>query len=315
MVRNLYFSSTTDKNSMYMPTVISGFADEVSDDLSTQIQAIRELGWSHIDLRSVDGKNISSLNDAEFSQVLQELQENGIEIGCFGSTIANWGRDATDSLELDLAEMRNSIRHMQKAGVRYIRIMSYQLDSPLPLDSDHERVVIENIRQIVRLAEDGGVVCVHENCETWGGQSCRHSLRLLEQVDSEALKLVFDTGNPVGMHHVAGMPPYEYQDPLKFFQEVREHVAYLHIKDAAMEAGRLRYTFPGEGAGRIREILAEVRRHEMQVPIAIEPHVAAVFHDPSIKAPFEVRWNNFIDYGNQLVRMAQEAGITFSHAM
>jgi len=40
--------------------------------------------------------------------------------------------------------------------------------------------------------------------------------------------------------------------------------------------------------------------------------VAVVFHDPSIKAPFDERWNNFIDYGNQLVTMAEDAGIRFS---
>lgn len=298
---------------MIAPLIISGFADEVSDDLGLQIQAIRELGWSHIDLRSVRGKNVSCLNDKEFDQVFRELQENEVEIACFGSTIANWGRDAADSLDLDLEEMGNSIRHMQRAGVRYIRIMSYQLGAPLPLDSDHETTVIENIKKIVRLAEDGGVICVHENCETWGGQSCHHSLRLLEQVDSPSLQLVFDTGNPVGMYYVDGAPPYGYQDPLKFFQTVREHVAYLHIKDATMQDGRLHYTFPGEGSGKIREILELVYQTGMQIPISIEPHVAVVFHDPSIKASSNECWNNFIDYGNQLVSMAQEAGITFSH--
>ncbi|MEJ2058445.1 MAG: hypothetical protein P8X39_11475 [Desulfofustis sp.] len=45
---------------------ISGFTDEVSDDLDVQIRALKELGWSHIDLRTVDGKNVSGLSDDEF---------------------------------------------------------------------------------------------------------------------------------------------------------------------------------------------------------------------------------------------------------
>jgi sugar phosphate isomerase/epimerase len=291
--------------------IISGFADEVSDDLGLQIKALHELGWSHIDLRSVDGKNVSALSDKEFDRVYHQLQDNGIEIACLGSTIANWGRDARSSLEQDLAEMKRSIRHMHKAGVRYIRTMSYRLDKPRPLGDEHEKIVFENVKQIVRLAEENGIICLHENCETWGGQSCRHSLRLLEQVDSASLKLVFDTGNPVSMHYVAGEPPYPYQDSLEFFRQVREHVAYLHVKDGRMESGNLRYTFPGEGAGRVVEILELVHRTGMDIPISIEPHVAVVFHDASIKASFEQRWNNFIDYGNQLVRMAGETGISF----
>jgi len=294
--------------------ILSGFTDEVSDDLTLQIKALKELGWNYIDLRTVDGKNVSSLSDDEFDKVYQQLSENDIEIACFGSSIANWGREADNSLELDILEMKQSIRHMQKADVRFIRIMSYKVDSPVKLDSDHETIVIKNIGKIVRLAEESGIVCLHENCETWAGQSCQHSLRLLERINSPALKLVFDTGNPVSMYRIAGDPPYPYQDSLKFFQQVREHVAYLHIKDARWVDDTLHYTFPGEGLGNVEDILQMVNECNMEIPISIEPHVAVVFHDPSVQSSFDTRWHNFIDYGNQLVRMAEAAGITFSRA-
>lgn len=297
---------------MTVSTIISGFTDEVSDDLEIQVKALQELGWSHIDLRTVGGKNVSSLSDAEFDRVHQLLGEHGIEIACFGSTVANWGRDAGRDFELDMAEMKISLRHMTKAGVRFIRIMSYKLHRPLPLGSPEESLIIENIRKLVTLAEDQGVVCLHENCETWAGQSCLHSLKLLEQIDSAALKLVFDTGNPVAMLDVRGKEPYAYQDPLYFFDQVREHVAYLHIKDARRRDGAVNYCFPGKGKGRVEEILRRISEHNMKIPISIEPHVAVVFHDPSIEAGFEERWNNFIDYGNQLVTMAEGAGISFS---
>ncbi len=80
--------------------LITGFTDEVSDDLSLQIKALKKLGWKYIDLRTVDGKNVSSLTDQEFDLVYQQLTENDIKISCFGSTIANLGRDAVDSFSL-----------------------------------------------------------------------------------------------------------------------------------------------------------------------------------------------------------------------
>lgn len=293
-------------------SIISGFADEVSDDLSLQIKALKSLGWQHIDLRSIDGKNVSSLTADEFKKAHQQLAENNINIACFGSTIANWGRIAGDSFALDKAEMQNSIRYMHAADVRFIRIMSYKIDGPVRLDSDLESIIIRNIRELVKIAEDNDVICLHENCETWGGQSCKHSLRLLEQVNSPALKLVFDTGNPVFMKHIDGIEPYPYQDSLHFFQQVRDHVAYLHIKDGLMHNGSARYTFPGKGAGRVREILKLVSENDMAIPISIEPHISVVFHDPSVKASPEERWTNFIEYGKQLVTLAEEAGIIFS---
>ena len=297
---------------MTVHTIISGFTDEVSDDLMLQIKALKELGWGHIDLRTVNGKNVSSLSDDEFDRIYEQLTENDIEIACFGSSIANWGRSAQDSFELDLTEMKQSVRHMKKAGVQFIRIMSYKVDKPIELGSDLESVIIKNIKQIAQMAEDHGIICLHENCETWGGQSCHHSLRLLEKVNSPALKLVFDTGNPFSMKYIYGPEPYSYQDSYRFFQEVLPHIAYLHIKDGRMEDGVVRYTFPGEGSGRVKEILGYISDHDLTMPISIEPHVAVVYHDPSIKAPFQERWKNFIDYGNQLVALAEEAGITFS---
>lgn len=292
--------------------IIAGFTDEVSDDLSLQIKALKELGWNHIDLRTINGRNISSLSDHEFAEVHHQLTENNIEISCFGSTVANWGRDAIASFDQDMLEMKNSIQHMKKANVRFIRIMSYKLDAPVPLGSDYEKVVIKNIKHIVRLAEENDIVCLHENCQTWAGQSCHHSLRLLEEVNSAALKLVFDTGNPVGMHYVKGAEPYAYQNSLRFFQEVYTHVEYLHIKDARWAGKHLHYTFPGEGTGDVAEILKMLADCNSDIPVSIEPHVAVVFHDPSVTAPFAERWNNFIAYGKRLEEMAGEAGLIFS---
>lgn len=291
--------------------IITGFTDEVSDDLSLQIKALKELGWNHIDLRTVNGKNISSLTDKEFDHVHRQLTENNIQIACFGSTVANWGRDAVKSFDQDMLEMENSIRHMRKSGVQFIRIMSYKIDSPVPLGSDYESVVIANIQKLVQLAEENGIICLHENCQTWGGQSCRHSLRLLEEVNSPALKLVFDTGNPFSMDYVEGEEPYSYQNSLKFFQEVCPYVEYLHIKDGRWVKDSPQYTFPGEGLGNVAEILHLVKEHEMDIPISIEPHVAVVFHDPTVTTTTQERWDTFIKYGKDLVRMAGEAGIVF----
>jgi sugar phosphate isomerase/epimerase len=294
------------------PSIISGFTDEVSDDLDVQIRALKELGWNHIDLRTVDGKNVSTLSDEEFARVHRKLEENGITIACFGSTVANWGREVNSDLERDLEELRTSIRHMQTAGVKYIRIMSYKVSEPEPLGTPMEEQVISSIRKIAEIAEDSGIVCLHENCQTWGGQSHEHCLRLLEAVDSPALRLIYDTGNPVSMKDVSGNDPYYYQDSYLFYERVKEFVDYIHIKDAVVENDEPRYVFPGEGGGRVREILKSVAEERPGLPISIEPHVAVVFHDPSVQAPFEERWSSFIDYGRQAVRVAEEAGIRFS---
>lgn len=38
---------------------ISGFSDEISSELDTQLKTVSELGMRYISLRGVDGENIS----------------------------------------------------------------------------------------------------------------------------------------------------------------------------------------------------------------------------------------------------------------
>lgn len=45
---------------------LTGFADEAANDIDRQIAAIEKLGWSHIELRSVNGQNITDVSDADY---------------------------------------------------------------------------------------------------------------------------------------------------------------------------------------------------------------------------------------------------------
>jgi putative tricarboxylic transport membrane protein len=59
---------------------------------------------------------------------------------------------------------------------------------------------------------------------------------------------VFDTGNPpTTFDEQTGAEEGRYQDALAFYRRVRDHVVYIHIKDARIEDGTAVYTFPGVG--------------------------------------------------------------------
>ena len=53
---------------------LTGFADEAGSSLDIQIKATKELGWKYIETRNIDGKNLSTLTDAEFD-TQEECQE------------------------------------------------------------------------------------------------------------------------------------------------------------------------------------------------------------------------------------------------
>lgn len=289
--------------------VLTGFTDEAVSGLDGQIETCDLLGWRHMDLRSIDGKNIVNLDERAFNTACEKIQEAGLQVISFGSEIANWGRRINDPFDRDIEEMERAVPRMHRLGVKMIRIMSYRTaGGVLGENPEVEREIVRRLREIVKRAEDGGVICIHENCETWGGQSAEHTKFLIEQIDSPAFRLVFDTGNPFATRDRRGPPPRDYQDSLEFYRDVKEWVEYVHIKDGRMNGTDPVYTFPGEGDGKVPEVLRELRMDGYTAGISIEPHVAVVFHDPSVTAADEYRRESFIEYARRTNSLLKDAG-------
>ena len=106
----------------------SGISDEAGTDLATQIKAHKELGWSHIELRNVDGESFAEVDDATFDRIKGALDEAGLQVSCFASPIANWATKITDPLDRDMAILKTSIPRMQAMGTQFIRVMSWNND-------------------------------------------------------------------------------------------------------------------------------------------------------------------------------------------
>ncbi|MCX7704711.1 MAG: sugar phosphate isomerase/epimerase [bacterium] len=285
---------------------LTGFADEAAPDIDGQIRATKELGWKYIEARSIDGVQFTMIDDRKFDEIVEKLEQAGIKINCFGSGVANWSQKITEPPDKSYEEMKRAIPRMHRLGTKMIRIMSFAIPDEV-LDEDWSKEAIKRVKTIVKMAEDGGVLCVHENCSGWGSLSWEHTLRLLEGVNSPALKLVYDTGNPIFHLDVRGPKPYKRQDPWEFYTHVRDHVVYVHIKDGYVkEDGKSVCTFPGEGKGMVREILTDLFSRGYDGGISIEPHMAVVYHDPSIKSEAEARYRNYIEYGRRMEKLISQ---------
>lgn len=288
---------------------LTGFADEAAKALDGQIRATRELGWTKIESRNIGGKNIHDLSDAEFDVVCGKLAEAGVGINCFGSAIANWGKQIDQPFDSSLAETRRAIPRMQRLGTQLVRIMSFavrQDATGADLADQMEEERFRRVRELYNLFTDAGITPVHENCMNYGGMSWRHTLRLLENVPG--LKLVFDTGNPVFTDDRSRPAPYPKQSAWEFYARVREHVAYVHIKDGKWDAvaNQAVFTHIGDGDGDVRRILADLLRRGYAGGISIEPHLAVVYHDPAQQCEDAVRYANYVEYGRRLMRLLTE---------
>ncbi|MBS1369164.1 MAG: sugar phosphate isomerase/epimerase [Lentisphaeria bacterium] len=295
----------------------TGFADEAAAGIAGQIDATRELGWKWIEARAVDGCNLHDLPEEQFEAAAARLAESGIGVNCLGSAIANWSKDpfCERDFETTLGQLERALARMKRLNCTMLRGMSFRDRPDLPArDPELEANVFRKLRKMAAMCEDAGVLYLHENCNNYGGMSWKHTLKMLEQVDSPNFMLVFDTGNPVTAFDRSSDGERKPQDSWEFYRNVREFVRYVHIKDADYTAfdpekgfPDARPTFPGEGRGEVRRIVEDLLANGYDGGFSIEPHMAPAA--PAGLPPEEkARWkyDNYVEYGRRFMRMVDE---------
>lgn len=287
---------------------LTGIADEAGALIDTQIRATRELGWSTLEARTVEvpgfpKANLHDLPEPAFAVAEQKLKEAGVGVCCFGSTIMNWAKTIETPFDVTLQEVQRAIPRMQRLGARLVRVMSFK---PADAADRTPKAVFERVREVTRRFLDAGLQPVHENCMNHGGMSWQHALELLENVPG--LKWVFDTANPIFNPDRSKPKPWPRQDPWEFWTKVRDVTAHIHIKDATWNAAKkdADYNWPGEGSGRVRDILKDAFARGYDAGISIEPHVAVVFHDASVKSSEEGQYRTYVEYGRRLSKLVDE---------
>ena len=286
--------------------ILTGITDEAGALIDTQIKAVKELGWNTIEARSVEVEgfpkaNLHDIADEAFDVVEEKLKNGGVGVYCFGSTIANWGKKIDDPF--DLSEVERAIPRMQRLESQYVRIMSYAVREE---EDQLEEERFHRLREMTKRFLDAGITPVHENCMNYGGMSWQHALKLLENVPG--LKWVFDTANPVFNDDRSKPEPMPKQDPWEFWTHLKEHTVHIHVKDAIWDNSKndADYTLPGKGDGAVRRILSDALESGYDAGISIEPHLAVVFHDDSVKASDEEIYQSFIGYGKALMELLED---------
>ena len=280
---------------------LTGFTDEAASDFAGQIKVTKALGWDYLSARMIDGTNIHDLLETEFQRVCEQLETNNIKVAEFGTMIGSWAKTIDSDWDLTLKEIDRCIPRMKRLGVRFARIMSYGQCPWGEAQFEIER--FRRLRIITSKFKAAGLEALHENCMNWGGFSADHTLRLIEEVPE--LRLVFDTGNPVFQRDRSKPQPYPWQDALEFYHKVKHAIAHVHIKDGIMhqEEGDPEYTFAGEGEGHTKAIIADLMISGYKGFIAIEPHIAKVFHSEEQAANPQREYDLYLEYGQRFEQL------------
>jgi sugar phosphate isomerase/epimerase len=303
---------------------ITGIGDEAGNPLSTQIKAAKELGWDSIEARNVQvgdfpNGNLHEIPEEAFELAAAELESAGIGVCAFGSAIGNWAHTIDGDFQITLDEIGRAIPRMQRLGSKFVRIMSYAIcqdESGNDLADQMAPERFRRVREINQRFADAGITCVHENCMNYGGMGPAYALELLGEVPG--LKWVFDTGNPVfNRDRTKGDAPiHPMQDVWEFYEAVKDAIVHVHIKDGIWheDQNEMEYTWPADGHGDVKRILADLKARNYQGYLSIEPHMAVVFHDTpggsdsteqDAAAKAAAQYENYLEYGHRMAALVR----------
>jgi len=240
----------------------SAFADEIAADLTTQMDVCEANGVRCIDVRGIDGQNVSTFTVAATLEYKKQMDGRGFSVPCIGSPIGKVRIDEPFAEHLDLLKHCCGIAHA--FGAPYIRIFSFYPPTGGRI-ADHRAEVMDRMAAMVRAAEAADVVLLHENESDIYGEKPDGVKDLFATIRSENFKGIFDPANFI----TAGVAPYDDA----WTQGLAELTDYFHIKDKT--PGAPTCVPAGQGAGQIPEILADAKRRGFDGFITLEPHMKA----------------------------------------
>ena len=102
---------------------LAAFADESSPILSGQIDALKRNGFGHLEIRNVNGKNVSDLTLSEAKEIAAQLGDQGLSVKSLGSPIGKIPVDGDYGAHLDL--YKHTLDLAGAFGADKIRLCSF----------------------------------------------------------------------------------------------------------------------------------------------------------------------------------------------
>lgn len=238
--------------------LLSAFGDEVTDDLSEQLDVLASAGLEWIEVRGAWGKTVLEWDDRELERARDLIAGRGFRVSAVASPIGKSELDVPR--EFERGRLERAIYAANFFRTRLIRIFSYYVARQQHLQARAE--VLARVQELVQRASQADMVLLHENEKEIYGDTPERCLEILSHSNSPHLRMAFDPANFVQV----GVLPMTQAYPL-----LAEYITHVHIKDALVADGRV--VLPGQGDGQVLALLDALRASGYRGFLTLEPHL------------------------------------------
>ena len=233
------------------PAVIT---DEISADLDHALDVMAEYGVTGAELRQVWDKNIADTTPDDWPRIKASLDKHGARVvglatpfykcdlpgvdpdGPAGPLHSASARGLGDQIRL----LEHCIAAAHFFDTRLIRVFSFWKRGPLT--PDIEEYITDAFAEPAALAEREGVTLVLENEHACYLGTGAQTARVLAEINSPAVRAVWDPGNAF----MDGEVPFPTG-----YEAIKPFLAHVHVKDAQVVPGKLAPEFSAVGGGDI----------------------------------------------------------------
>ncbi len=230
---------------------LAAFADEADGRISEQIKAMVHNGIDFLEIRGVDGENISDITKEKAKEVRRQLDDAGLGVWSLGSPYGKTG--ICDDFGAHLDKFRHGLELADILGAKHIRMFSFYV--PSGDEAKYKDEVMKRLEMFIKEAEDSGIILCHENEKGIYGDIASRC----EEIHKEfpQLKAVFDPANFIQCG----------QDTKEAWKILSPYVEYMHIKDAQADGSVVP---AGKGIGNLPYLLENYKGSVL----TLEPHLS-----------------------------------------
>ena len=233
---------------------IFAFADEADKLGDGQIAAMKRNGLQGLEVRGVDGVNVSKITLDKARELRKKMDDNGLVTWSIGSPIGKIKLE--DDFNAHLDTLRHCLEVADILGVKNLRLFSFYMpkdEDPIPYKNE----VIDRMGAFLDVARGSGVLLCHENEKGIYGDIATRCLELHQALPE--LGGIFDPANYVQCG----------QDTMAGWELLKDHIHYLHIKDALADGSVVP---AGKGIGNVPFIVKSFMEQGGNA-CTMEPHL------------------------------------------
>ena len=204
--------------------------DELSSDLDAALDACARLGLTEVELRTLGGRSILALTDAELHAAVEQVRERGLAISALAAPLfkcslpdapapagALHGAAATATIEDSWRLLARALEVAGEFEIPVVRTFSFwRVADPAVVFEQ----VVAALREALDRARGTGVQLALENEHDCNFATAAETARVLDRLPE--LRVIWDPAN-----HVRGGGPLE-DSVLRGYEE---RIAHVHLKD------------------------------------------------------------------------------------